>query len=55
MNGQAWACKNVVDEILVIALPHPGILMKRTDKNPWPKKFDEAIAPRARVEIGRLR
>ncbi len=39
----------------VICLPHPGILMKRTDKNPWPKRFEEEISVRARKEVERIR
>jgi len=34
-----------------ICLPHPGILMKRTDKNPWPERFENEISHRAKIEI----
>lgn len=37
-----------------ICLPHPGILMKRTDKNPWPERFENEISPRAKIEIKRI-
>lgn len=39
----------------VICLPHPGLIMKRILKNPWPLKFEVSIAPKAREEINRLR
>ena len=38
-----------------ICLPHPGILMKRTEKNPWPSLFEDEISVTARREIARLR
>lgn len=46
-----------VDGILrnFICLPHPGILMKRTDKNPWPERFENEISPAARKEIEDLK
>jgi uracil-DNA glycosylase len=37
-----------------ICLPHPGILMKPSSKNPWPKRFLEEIAPTAKAEIQKL-
>jgi len=39
----------------VMCLPHPGILMKRTDKNPWPKRFEEEISVRARMEVEKIK
>jgi len=39
----------------IICLPHPGILMKRTEKNPWPERFEREIAKIARSEIERLK
>jgi uracil-DNA glycosylase len=38
-----------------ICLPHPGILMKHTEKNPWPKEFEENISKNAKKEIQKLR
>jgi hypothetical protein len=37
-----------------ICLPHPGILMKRFEKNPWPEKFENEIAPVTKAEIEKL-
>ncbi len=39
----------------VMCLPHPGILMMRTDKNPWPKRFEEEISVKARMEVERIK
>ena len=38
-----------------ICLPHPGILMKRTNRNPWPEKFNREIAITASNEIKKIR
>lgn len=38
-----------------ICLPHPGILMKRTETNPWPALFEKKISVTAKSEISRLR
>ena len=37
-----------------VCLPHPGILMKEFDNNPWPKRFKNEIAPRVEKIIGEL-
>ncbi len=39
----------------VICLPHPGILMKRTDTNPWPEKFEKEISVLAKSEIEKIK
>jgi len=39
----------------VICLPHPGILMKKTDNNPWPSRFDKEISPTTKNEIERIK
>lgn len=39
----------------IICLPHPGILMKRFDRNPWPKNFEEVISVNARNEIEKIK
>ncbi|MCB0541760.1 MAG: hypothetical protein KDE33_29935, partial [Bacteroidetes bacterium] len=39
----------------VMCLPHPGILMKRTKKNPWPDRFENEISKRARKEIEKIK
>ena len=31
-----------------ICLPHPGILMRKFDKNPWPERFKNEIAPKVK-------
>ena len=38
-----------------ICLPHPGILMKKMDKNPWPERFEKEIAGRVKKEIRTLK
>ena len=38
----------------IIALPHPGILMKRTKKNQWPNRFVNEIAPTAKITLKQL-
>jgi len=38
-----------------VCLPHPGILMKRTNRNPWPEKFEKEISVTARNEILKLK
>ena len=35
----------------IICLPHPGILMKKTEQNPWPERFYKEISLRAKGEI----
>lgn len=39
----------------IICLPHPGILMKNTDRNPWPEKFDKEISRTAKNEIEKIK
>ena len=39
----------------IICLPHPGILMKKTGKNPWPGRFEGEIAAVASEEIKKLK
>ena len=39
----------------VMCLPHPGILMKRTKKNPWPDRFENEISKSARKEIEKIK
>jgi len=38
-----------------ICLPHPGILMKKFNRNLWPERFENEIAPKAKNEIEKLR
>ncbi len=37
-----------------ICLPHPGILMKPSRRNPWPERFAQVILPQARQELIQL-
>lgn len=34
-----------------VCLPHPGILMKKYDKNPWPERFKNEIAPKIKEVV----
>lgn len=38
-----------------VCLPHPGILMKDFDRNPWPKRFKLDIAPKVKKIVNNLR
>lgn len=38
-----------------ICLPHPGILMRESNKNKWPELFKSKIAPNAKVLISDIR
>jgi uracil-DNA glycosylase len=38
----------------IICLPHPGILIKKTDRNSWPERFDKEISLSAKSEIAKL-
>ena len=35
-------------------MPHPGIVMKQSPKNPWPKKFKAEIIPNTYKELRNL-
>ncbi len=37
-----------------ICLPPPGVIMERSARNPWPRKFTLQIGPKAAAEIRRL-
>lgn len=39
----------------IICLPHPGILMKKTDRNPWPNRFEKEISLKAKSEIEKIK
>ncbi|MCB0502980.1 MAG: hypothetical protein KDD32_09860 [Bacteroidetes bacterium] len=39
----------------IICLPHPGILMKKTERNPWPYRFENEISIKAKKEIKKLK
>lgn len=38
-----------------ICLPHPGILMKNFDRNPWPKLFKNKIAPKVKLLVKNIK
>jgi hypothetical protein len=38
-----------------ICLPRPGVIMDRSARNPWPRKFAIQMAPTATKELERLR
>jgi uracil-DNA glycosylase len=38
-----------------ICLPPPGVIMDRSARNPWPRKFALQIGPKAAEEIKRLK
>jgi uracil-DNA glycosylase len=38
----------------VLAMPHPGIIMKDYPDNPWPKRFKDTIIPNAKKELKAL-
>jgi uracil-DNA glycosylase len=54
MTGGAYS--KVIDGVNrnIICLPHPGILMKKMTKNPWPERFENEIGPKAYNEIKNL-
>ncbi len=43
------------EERSIMCLPHPGILMKKTEINPWPERFKMEIAPKAKSEIDKIK
>lgn len=40
--------------VTTICLPHPGILMQPSARNPWPERFKNEIAPRVKEEISKI-
>ncbi len=39
----------------VVCFPHPGILMRSYDKNPWPELFKNKIAPEVKLLVKNIR
>lgn len=37
-----------------VCLPHPGILMRKFDRNPWPEMFRNEIAPKVKLLVDEL-
>lgn len=38
-----------------ICLPHPGILMRKSEQNKWPELFESEIAPKVKRQISNIR
>jgi uracil-DNA glycosylase family 4 len=38
-----------------VCIPHPGILMKKFSRNPWPERFEKLIAPKVKEVINNLK
>lgn len=75
LDGKLWTVDVGKQKVNALALPHPGILMRHSkknpptdiignedadilrypEKNPWPERFANEIAPRAKEEIRKLR
>jgi uracil-DNA glycosylase len=55
LNGEVKTKEIKGAERNIICLPHPGILMKKTKKNPWPDRFEKEIAIRAKKEIEKIK
>ncbi len=55
MTGKVIEKKIIWKNSNFICLPPPGVLMDRSAKNPWPRKFALQIGPTALKELERLR
>ncbi|MEN8156157.1 MAG: uracil-DNA glycosylase family protein [Bacteroidota bacterium] len=55
MTGKVIEKKIIWKNSNFICLPPPGVLMDRSAKNPWPRKFALQIGPTAMKELERLR
>ena len=51
LNGRVRNLQIGEAECQFICLPHPGILMKPSLRNPWPARFENEILPRVREEL----
>ncbi|MFI5253211.1 MAG: uracil-DNA glycosylase family protein [Bacteroidota bacterium] len=54
MDGNARKLTVGAQHVNSISLPHPGILMKKSEHNPWPAEFENVIAPRAKETLTKL-
>lgn len=54
ITGEVVEKKIIWKNSSFICLPAPGVLLDRSARNPWPRKFALQIAPRAAEEIKRL-
>lgn len=55
MTGEVVEKKIIWKNSNFICLPPPGVIMDRSPRNPWPRKFAIKIGPTAMKEIERLR
>ncbi len=55
ITGQVVEKKIIWKNSNFICLPRPGLLLDRSARNPWPRKFAVKIGPAAMKEIERLR
>jgi uracil-DNA glycosylase len=55
MTGKVVEKKIIWKNSNFICLPTPGVLLDRSARNPWPRKFAVKIGPNAAKEIERLR
>jgi len=55
MTGEVVEKKIIWKNSHFICLPPPALLMDRSPKNPWPRKFALKIGPTARKEVERLK
>jgi uracil-DNA glycosylase len=54
ITGEVVAKKIIWKNSNFICLPPPGVIMDRSARNPWPRKFALQIGPKASEEIKRL-
>ena len=55
MTGEVVEKKIIWKNSNFICLPAPGMILDRSARNPWPRKFAIQIGPKAMKEIERLR
>jgi len=55
MTGEVIEKKIIWKNSNFICLPPPGVIMDRSPRNPWPRKFAIKIGPTAMKEIERLK
>ena len=55
MTGEVIEKKMIWKNSNFICLPPPGVIMDRSARNPWPRKFVIKIGPTAMKEINRLK
>jgi uracil-DNA glycosylase len=55
MTGEVVEKKIIWKNSNFICLPRPGVLLDRSARNPWPRKFAVKIGPTAMKEIERLK